>query len=428
MQAKEVKVGIIGFGVVGGGFYHLLLKNGEEIARRTGARITVARVADIDWQRRRPAYPPPEIRTTDALAVVQDPDIDIIVETIGGTDVALNLVRSALAAGKSVVTSNKELIAKHGGELFDLALDSGVDLLFEGSVCGTIPIIRSLKEALEANHLDLVIGIVNGTTNYILTRMAEEGRPFEEVLSDAQRLGYAEADPSDDVDGFDARNKLAILCAIAFGLRTRVEDIHTEGIRNISPTDIRYASQMGYAIKLLAIARRHNGRVELRVHPTLVPADHPLAAVRGSFNAVFVHGDGCDEVMLYGRGAGDLPTGSAVAGDVIEAARNIIHNCRGRVLCTCVADADVVPMGEITTSTYLRLQVADKPGVLGRIATVFGEEGVSLASVIQLDTDGQTAEIVMVTHASPEAKMENALTRIKALDVVRDVPARIRVM
>jgi len=295
MQPQQVKVGILGFGIVGGGLYRLLSKNSDEIARRTGALITVARVADVDWQRERPAYPPAEVRTTDALSVIQDPEIPIIVETIGGVGVALEFVRAALAAGKSVVTSNKEMIAKHGAELFELARDHGVDLLFEGAVGGTIPVIRALKESLEANHLDLVLGIVNGTTNYILTRMAEEEQPFEPTLADAQRLGYAEADPTDDVEGYDARNKLAILCAIAFGLRAHVEDIHTEGIRPLTPTDIQYSAQMGYVIKLLALGRRHNGRVELRVHPTLVPRTHPLASVRGSFNAVFVHGDGCGE-------------------------------------------------------------------------------------------------------------------------------------
>lgn len=428
MEPRQVNIGILGFGVVGGGLYRLLLKNGEEIERRTRARIRVAKVADVEWQRERPTYPPAEIRTTDALAVIQDPRIDIVVETIGGVGVALDLVRAALAAGKSVVTSNKEMIAKHGAELFDLAAASGVDLFFEGAVGGAIPIIRALKESLEASHLDLVLGIVNGTTNYILTRMMEEGRPFEEVLAEAQRLGYAEADPTADVDGLDARNKLAILCAIAFGLRTSVESIHTEGIRSITPTDIQYAQQMGYVIKLLALGRRHDGRVELRVHPALVPRNHPLASVRGSFNAVFVHGDGCGDVMLYGRGAGDLPTGAAVAGDVIEAARNIINNCRGRVLCTCMADADVLPNEEVVTSTYLRLRVADRPGVLGKIATAFGEAGVSLASVIQLDTDHHTAEIVMVTHACPEGHLDTALASIEALDVVKALASRIRVM
>ncbi|MCD6351337.1 MAG: homoserine dehydrogenase [Armatimonadetes bacterium] len=428
MEIPQVKIGILGFGVVGGGLYHLLSKNADEITQRTGLRLVVARVADLDWQRERPAYPPSETRTTDAMEVINDPEVSIVVETIGGVGTALELVRAALAAGKSVVTSNKELIAKYGAELFDLAAEQGVDLLFEGAVGGTIPIIRALKESLEANHIDLVLGIVNGTTNYILTRMSEERSDFRSTLAEAQRLGYAEADPTDDVEGYDARNKLAILCALAFGLRAHVEDIYTEGITGITPTDLQYSEQMGYVVKLLALGRRHNGRVELRVHPTLLPETHPLASVRGSFNAIFVHGDGCDDVMLYGRGAGDLPTGSAVAGDVIEAARNVVHGSRGRVLCTCVADADVVPMEQVRTSTYLRLKVTDRPGVLGRIATAFGEEQVSLASVIQLDTDGHTAEIVMVTHACPEGRLNQALARIEALDEVEAVASRLRVM
>jgi len=427
-MTKQVNIGILGYGVVGSGLYQLLLRNGEEIAQRVGVSLRVARVADIDWRRPRPVFPPEELRTTDPRQVVADPDIPIIVETIGGVGVALDLVREALSAGKSVITSNKEMIAKYGHELLDLAAAKGTDLFFEGAVGGTIPVIRALKESLQANHLDTILGIVNGTTNYILTQMSEEGRPFDQVLADAQRLGYAEADPTDDVEGFDARNKLAILSAIGFGLRACVEDIFTEGITRITPTDLRYAAQMGYVVKLLAIGRRHDGQVELRVHPTLVPQAHPLASVRGAFNAIFIHGDGCGDVMLYGRGAGDLPTGSAVAGDVIEAARNVLTGCRGRVLCTCLADAHVVPMAEVRTRTYLRLRVADRPGVLGKIATVFGEESVSLASVIQLDTDGQVAEIVMVTHQCPEGRLNKALERIEALDVVEAVASRIRAL
>jgi homoserine dehydrogenase len=427
-MTREVPIGILGFGIVGCGFYQLLEQNGEEIAQRVGFRLRVAKVADVDWTRPRPVLPPEDARTTDAREIIADPDIPVIVETIGGVGVALELVREALAAGKSVVTSNKELIAKHGQELLELAASRGADLFFEGAVGGTIPIIRSLKESLQANRLDTILGIVNGTTNYILTSMTDEGRPFAEVLADAQRLGYAEADPTDDVEGYDARNKLAILCALGFGLRARVEDVFTEGITAITPTDLRYAGQMGYVVKLLAIGRREGPRVELRVHPTLVPMRHPLASVRGPFNAIFIHGDGCDDVMLYGRGAGDLPTGAAVAGDVIEAARNVLNGCAGRVLCTCVADADVAPMSEVKTRTYLRLRVTDRPGVLGKIATAFGEEGVSLASVIQLDTDGAVAEIVMVTHRGPEGCLDNALRRVEALDEVEAIAARIRAM
>ncbi|MBC7289006.1 MAG: homoserine dehydrogenase, partial [Armatimonadetes bacterium] len=331
-------------------------------------------------------------------------------------------------AGKSVVTSNKELIAKHGHELLELAAQKRVDLFFEGAVGGTIPVIRALKESLEANRIDLILGIVNGTTNYILTVMTNERRPFAEALAEAQRAGYAEADPTDDVEGIDARNKLAILCAIGFGLRTSVDDIYTEGISRIAPTDIEYAEQMGYVIKLLAIGKRQDSRVELRVHPVLVRKAHPLAAVSGPFNAIFIRGDASGEVMLYGQGAGALPTGAAVVGDVIEAARNVLTGARGRVLCTCVAEAEVVPMPQVRTRTYLRLRVVDRPGVLGRIATAFGEENVSLASVIQLATDGRLAEIVMVTHECEEGKLGRALERIAAMDVVEEIASRIRVL
>ncbi|NPV48019.1 MAG: homoserine dehydrogenase [Armatimonadetes bacterium] len=424
----RINVGIIGFGVVGGGTYETLTRNAERIAARVGAEVRVARVADVDWAREREITCPPELRTTDAAAMVVDPEIHIVVETIGGIDPARELISQAIQAGKSVVTSNKELIAKHGHELLALAEEKGVDVQFEGSVGGVIPVIRSLKESLEADRITEVMGIVNGTTNYILTRMTTEGLDFAQALTAAQELGYAEADPTNDVEGIDAKYKIAILAAIAFGLHVPLEEIYTEGITRVTAQDIAYAKKMGYAIKLLAIARQGEGNcIEARVHPVMLRKTHPLANVNGPFNAIFVRGDGCDEVMLYGRGAGARPTGVAVAGDVLDCARNLHKGLPGRVLCTCHDQARVLPMADITTKSYVRMRVKDRPGVLGSIATIFGTEGVSIASVHQEDTDGELAEIVWVTHRTPEASLRSALGAIGNLAIVDGIPGMLRV-
>lgn len=428
-MVEGVHVGIIGFGIVGGGTYQALTKNAESIARRAGGPVTVTRICDTDWQRTREIEAPEALRTTDIDAIIDAPDVHVVVETIGGINPALDFVTRAIENGKSVVTSNKELIAKHGADLLALAARHGVDLQFEGSVGGVIPVIRALKESLEADNITEVIGIVNGTTNYILTRMTEDDMAYGDALAEAQRLGYAEADPTNDVAGIDSTYKISILSAIAFGLHVSVDDIYREGIAMLSPLDIAYADRMGYVIKLLAISRRSGGNeIECRVHPALLSKKHPLAAVTGSFNAVFVRGDGCDEVMLYGRGAGALPTGVAVAGDVVDCARNILHGASGRVLCTCTDTARVMNMGEINTSSYVRMRVKDKPGVLGSIAMVFGTEGVSLASVHQEATDGDVAEIVWVTHESRESALNAALHTIGDLPIVESIAARLRVV
>ncbi|MCE5239884.1 homoserine dehydrogenase [bacterium] len=424
----SIKVGIIGFGIVGAGTYRALTRNADSITRRAGAPVVVTKIADVDWTRERDIAVPEEIRTTDAMALVSDPDIDIVVETIGGVKPALDFVLAAIAHGKSVVTSNKELIARHGHEILARAEEQGVDVEFEGAVGGVIPIIRSLKESLEADRVVEIMGIVNGTTNYILTRMSQEGLDFGTALAEAQALGYAEADPTNDVEGYDARYKIAILAASAFGLNVQLDDIYAEGITQVTPHDIAYAKTMGYVIKLLAIARRGDGdRIEARVHPVMLRDSHPLAAVNGVFNAIFVRGEGCDDVMLYGRGAGGHPTGVAVAGDVLDCARNRLHQASGRVLCTCEAPAQVMPMAEVQTKSYLRMRVKDRPGVLGSIATIFGTEGVSIASVHQSATDGQVAEIVWVTHKNPESQLQSALGAISRLAIVEEIPATLRV-
>ena len=429
MPRDEVRVGIIGFGVVGGGTYEVLRRNSESIARRVGAPVVVTRIADIDWDRKRDLDVPEQIRTTDAAEVYAGEDIDIVVETIGGIEPATDFVLQAIAHGKSVVTSNKEMMAKRGAEILDAAAEHGVDVEFEGAVGGTIPIIRALKESLEANRIEEVTGILNGTTNYILTRMTEEGSDYEEVLADAQRLGYAEADPTNDVEGIDARYKIAILSAIAFGKRINYDDIHSEGITKISAEDIDYATEMGYVIKLLATARRAGDELDVRVHPSLVPSDHPLAQVNGVFNAVWVVGDACDQVMLYGRGAGALPTGSAVAGDVLDCARNILCDSRSRVPCTCDGAGVIKPLADVESRNYVRMRVKDRPGVLGSIATIFGQEGVSIESVVQRGgVRNGLAEIVWIMHEGPEGHLHSALGAIRQLGIVDEVCTVLRVV
>lgn len=388
----------------------------------------MAALCDVDWDRPRDFAIPDHLKTTDAMAVINNPDIDIIVETIGGTGVAQGYVMAAIAAGKSVVTSNKELMAKHGEEILTAAAQQGVDVQFEGSVGGVIPIIRSLKESLAAGRLDEIVGIVNGTTNYILTRMSQEGKEFAEVLCEAQQRGYAEADPTDDIEGIDSANKLAILAAIAFGARVPVEQIYREGISAVTPADLDYARRMNYVIKLLAIGRRDDEQIELRVHPALLSADHPLAAVNGVFNAIFVRGPECGEVMLYGRGAGAMPTGTAVAADIIDCARNIIHDAAGRVPCTCEGQAQIKPMAKVQTRVYLRMRLADRPGVLGTIATIFGQEGVSIQSMIQESSQDDIAEIVWIMHKGPEKNLQSALSCIRGLNIVKEICSMIRVV
>ena len=428
MPREEIRVGILGFGIVGCGTYEVLQRNAGSITQRVGVPVRVARVADIDWGRERDIDVPEELRTTDAAEVYAADDIDIVVETIGGIEPATKFVLEAIANGKSIVTSNKEMMAKRGAEILDAAATAGVDVEFEGAVGGTIPIIRALKESLEANRIEEVTGILNGTTNYILTRMTDEGSDYADVLADAQALGYAEADPTNDVEGIDAKYKIAILSAIAFGHRISYDEIFSEGITKITAADIDYATEMGYTIKLLATARRSGEQLDVRVHPALVPKQHPLAQVNGVFNAVWVVGDACDEVMLYGRGAGALPTGSAVAGDVLDCARNILSGTRSRVPCTCEGNATLMPMADVATRNYVRMRVKDRPGVLGSIATIFGQEDVSIASVVQRDSMGDLAEIVWIMHEGEQRNLRSALGAISQLGIVDEICSVLRVV
>jgi len=429
MREHPIYVGIVGFGNVGSGTYKTLVDNQVSIDRKVGQPVRVKKVADVDWSRPRPVgvVVPTELRTTDARELINDAGISIIVESIGGVSPALDLVLGALRAGKSVVTSNKELIARHGKELFEAAAERGLDLAFEASVGGGIPIIRPLKSCLAGNRVNRIMGIVNGTTNFILTRMTEEKAEFAQALAEAQRLGYAEPDPTSDVEGFDACFKLAILASIGFETRVGVESIYREGITGLAARDMDYARQFGYVVKLLAIGAEVEGALELRVHPTLLPRVHPLAAVSGAFNAIFVSGSSVGEVMFYGQGAGPMPTGSAMVGDIVDVARNVRFGATGRVACTCFDEKPVQPIEDLSTRYYLRTQVADRPGVLAAIAKVFGEEGVSLASVLQMDASGETAEIVWLTHTTTERQMRRSLERMAALPEVHQINSRIRV-
>ena len=423
----EINIGIIGLGKVGCGALRALLENKSEIERKIGSRMEVVKIADLDITSERPVEFDKSLLTTDAGEILDNPDIDIVAELIGGVHPAKEFILRALRNGKHVVSANKELIAKEGSEIFDEVTKRGLDFYFEGSVGGGIPIIRPLKTCLAANKIQEVMGIVNGTTNYILTKMAREGRDFAEVLSEAQKAGYAEADPTSDVEGHDAKYKIAILASIAFTSRVNVDDIYCEGITEVGQRDIEYARELGYTVKLLAIAKRSGKKMQIRVHPTLIPSSHPLASVNDVYNAIYVRGDFVQDVMFYGRGAGSLPTGSAVAGDILDIARNINLGANGRLPCTCFDRWPVQKMDEVVTRYYIRMLVADRPGVLASIASVFGDHGVSIASVVQKDQHGDKAEIVMVTHQVAERNFRRAIELISKLPVIAEICNWIRV-
>ncbi len=432
MARDTIYVGVIGFGTVGVGAVELLETNADWIAQRVGSRVVVKKVVDLDWKTPRAYTIRPEQQSSNANDIFEDAEIDIVIEAMGGVKPAKDFVATALQRHKSVVTPNKELIAKHGAELLNIAAGAEVDLMFEGAVGGGIPIIRPMKESLAGDRIQRVVGIVNGTTNYILTAMAQEGRDFDDVLKDAQAHGYAEKDPTADVEGFDAMYKIAILSSIAYGSHIDLGSIYHEGITNISAADIRYARQLGYEIKLLAIGARAGEALDLRVHPAFVPCEHPLAAVNGVFNAIFVQGEPVGSLMFYGRGAGSGPTGSAVVGDVIDCARNINHGASGRVPCRCYQHLPIQPIGEVETRYYIRTLVQDKPGVIGRMATILGNHGVSLASIVQPQHEENNdheglAEIVWITHLVKEKKLQAALTALKAEEVVSEIANVIRV-
>lgn len=427
MGKPVVNIGLLGLGTIGCGTVDVLRKNQAAIEAKIGCKLNLKKVVDVDIDRKRPIEIERSILTTDAKEVTQDPDIDIVIELIGGVEPARSFILDALHHGKHVVTANKELIAKQGHELLEAAAEKNLDFYFEGSVGGGIPIIRPMKICLAANRIQEVMGIVNGTTNYILTKMDQEGQDFETVLADAQAKGYAERNPTADVEGFDAAYKIAILASIAFNTRVDIDKVYHEGITKLTRRDIEYADELGYAVKLLAIAKEENDAIQLRVHPTFIPKDHPLASVNNVFNAIFVKGESVGDVMFYGRGAGASPTGSAVVGDVMDIARNIQFGCTGRIACTCFDNKKIIPIEDVVSKYFVRMETADKPRVLATVAGVFGEHDVSLATVVQKDLRGGCAEIVWVTHPALERNLQEAIQKIKALPVVNKIDSVIRV-
>ncbi len=431
---REIGVGIIGFGTVGAGTAKLILDNAELLRRRVGIPIRLRWVADLDIARDRGVRLPEGVLTTDAMRVARDPQVQIVVELVGGTGAAKDFILEAVRQGKSVVTANKALLAEHGPEITKAVLDAGVDIGFEASVGGGIPIIRAMREGLAANRITGIYGIINGTCNYILSRMTDEGKNFAEVLAEAQKTGLAEADPSFDVDGIDSAHKLAILVWLATGGTVPLKDIYVEGIRDISAVDIAYAREFGYRIKLLAIAKDKGNGIEVRVHPTMIPEQYLLATVGGAYNAIYVKGDFVGSSLYYGQGAGMLPTASAVASDIIEIARSLRTGHAGRVPPSGFfahepgERAQVAPFSEVKTEYYLRFQVLDKPGVLSKIAGVLGAHAISISSVIQKGRREESAvPIFIVTHLAREKDMRAALEETDRLPVVLDRTRMIRI-
>jgi len=420
-----VRVAVLGCGNVGGALVQLLLGDADGIAERSGVRLELAGVAVADPSRPRPGVPA-RLLTGDAKSLVADPTVDVVVELIGGLEPAGELVSAALAAGKPVVTANKALLAAEGAALAAAAAEAGVDLLYEAAVAGAIPIIRPLRESLAGERVRRVMGIVNGTTNFVLSAMTDEGLSYDEALAEAQRLGFAERDPSADVDGHDAAAKAAILAGLAFRCDVVDADVHREGIRTLTPLDIATARRLGFVVKLLAVAERTGGEdISVRVHPAMVPESHPLAAVRGAFNAVFVEGEAAGELMLYGRGAGGLPTASAVLGDVIDAAHNRLT--ASAAPAPARVRVPIRPMDDVRSAYYLDLQVVDRPGVLAAVATVFGEHGVSIRSMEQ-EGLGDQARLVFLTHTAREGDVMATLAGLESLPVVKRAGRMLRVV
>lgn len=425
MNTKKIKVALLGVGTVGTGVYKLIQRRADVMVRTIGAEMEVSKILVHNLNKQREGIDA-SFLTDNWQEIVNDPEIQIVVEVMGGIEPARTMILEALHAGKHVVTANKDLLAAHGKELLDAAEEKHCDLLFEAAVAGGIPIIRPLKQCLAGNEINEVIGIVNGTTNYILTKMFEENMSFEEALAKATELGYAEADPTADVEGLDAGRKVAIMASIAFHSRVVFDDVYTEGITKITSDDIAYAKEFDSVIKLLGVAHNTEGGIEVGVYPMLLNKEHPLASVRDSFNAVFVHGDAVDDAMFYGRGAGELPTASAVMGDIIDVARNIEYGCNGRISCTCYRETPIKKFDEVENKFFLRMQVKNQPGVLASIATVFGSHGVSIARVVQKHIKGDQAELVIVTDKVREDYLKNALEQLRDIENIFEISSVIR--
>jgi len=430
---KPINVGLLGIGTVGGGTFNVLARNEAEITRRAGRPIRITKVADKNLELARQVTAGRAQVTDDAFAVVGDPEIDIVIELIGGYGIAKELVLKAIANGKHVVTANKALLAVHGNEIFAAAHKNGVMVAFEAAVAGGIPIIKAVREGLTANRIQWIAGIINGTTNFILSEMRDKGLPFDVVLKEAQRLGYAEADPTFDIEGVDAAHKITILSALAFGIPMQFDKAHIEGISQLDADDIKYAEQLGYRIKLLGITRRRPDGVELRVHPTLIPAKRLIANVEGAMNAVLVQGDAVGATLYYGKGAGAEPTASAVIADLVDVTRMHTADPEHRVPHLAfqpgaVEDTPILPMSEVETSYYLRLRVEDKPGVLADITRILADQQISIDAMIQREpAEGESqTDIIMLTHVTREKNVDAAIVKIEALPVVKKKVIRLR--
>lgn len=425
-DVRIIKAALLGAGTVGSGVYEILQWQKEEMPKKLGAVVELKKILVRDTKKKREGMDS-SLFTDSWKEILEDPEIQIVIEVMGGIEPARTYITEALHAGKHVVTANKDLLAEHGKEVLDAAEEQRCDLMFEAAVAGGIPIIRPLKQCLAANHLTEVMGIVNGTTNYILTKMTKEHMEFTDALALATELGYAEADPTADVEGYDAARKMAIMASIAFNSRVTFSDVYTQGITKITSSDIAYAAELGMVIKLLGVARNTETGIEVGVYPMLISAEHPLASVNDSFNAVFVHGDAVDDAMFQGRGAGKLPTGSAVVGDVFEVARDIVAGSTGRINCTCYKTLRIKPKEEIKNRYFLRMKVDDKPGVLASISSVFGNNHVSIAQVIQKSVDEGLAELVVITDKVEECHFEDALLVFDKMSIVKEIPSVLRV-
>lgn len=433
VRSVAFKIGLLGLGTVGAGTAEILLS--PQGRHPLVKELEIYRVGVRDISKSRSVELPPDILTTDIESIVTDPAVDIVVEVLGGLEPARSLILKAIAHGKHVVTANKAVLSRYGDEIFTAANEKGVYVSLEASVGGGIPVIQPLKQALGVNRIHTVMGIVNGTTNYILTRMRDEGADFGDVLADAQKLGYAEADPTADVGGLDAADKISILASLAFGGRIKLEDVYCEGITKVGAADIAYAEKLGFVIKLLAIAKKVNSEQELlsvRVHPTLVPKNHPLASINGVYNAIFVEGDPIGQVMFYGRGAGAGPTASAVVSDTINIAAVLKTRDASKLhpllACSHQHYCQIAPIEELATRFYARFLTKDRPGVIGKLGTSFGDRGVGLESVVQTGFQGELAEIVVVTHDVREGNFRQALDEISTLEAVDSIASLLRVL
>ncbi len=425
MEKNTIKIALLGLGTVGTGVYKLIQRRADVMTQTIGAQLELSKILVHNIKKERPGVES-SLLTDNWQEILQDNDVQIIIEVMGGIEPARTMILEALRAGKNVVTANKDLVAEYGKELLDAAEENQCDFLFEAAVAGGIPIIRPLKQCLAGNDISEVIGIVNGTTNYILTKMFEENMSFEAALAKATELGYAEADPTADVEGLDAGRKVAIMASIAFHSRVVFGDVYTEGITKITAEDITYAKEFDSVIKLLGVARNTDTGMEVGVYPMLLNREHPLASVRDSFNAVFVHGDAVDDAMFYGRGAGELPTASAVMGDIIDVARDLKYKCTGRISCTCYKELKIKNFEDVKNKFFMRMQVKNQPGVLACIAKVFGDHKVSIARVVQKRAQDNKAELVIVTDKVKEYHLKDALRELKEKDSIEEISSVIR--